>query len=39
MLDLCSDHGFYWILVSIPVLSTSVDYCTVRALDNIPAEG
>lgn len=38
MLDLCSDHRFYRILVSIPVLSASVDDCAVRALDNIPAK-
>lgn len=38
VLDLRSDHGFHWVLVSIPVLSASVDHCTVGALNHIPGQ-
>lgn len=38
MLDLCSDHCFHWVLVSIPVLPAPVDHCTVGALDYIPGQ-
>lgn len=38
VLDLCSDHSLHRVLVPIPVLSASIDDCTVGAFDYIPRE-
>lgn len=38
MLDLCSDHSLHRVLVPIPVLSASIDDCTVGALNYISGQ-